>query len=119
MATTDEKLEALDMARAAGGDGRPRVKGDSTYVVQMWRKFLSMGDETSPVENIEAWADIATVTVPHRSPRKRVIGLALAESGIRPAADSEPLRLRVLDVASFHETTVEPFQPDAQWRVGS
>jgi hypothetical protein len=47
-----------------------------------------------------------------------VIGLALAQSGIRPTADSEPLRLRVLDQASAHETTVEPFQPDAEWRVG-
>jgi hypothetical protein len=92
-------------------------KGESTYVVQASKQFTHDEAGVTAADPLEAWIDIATVTVPRKSPRKKVIGLALAQSGIRPTADSEPLRLRVLDQASARETEVKPFQPDAEWRL--
>lgn len=86
------------------------MRGDSTYVVQR----LSVSD--CGVEGL--WEDIATITVPPKSPRRKVIGLALKESGLRPTAGEPPLRVRVLDAASFAETEVAPFQPEPEWKVG-
>lgn len=97
---------------------RKAARGDSTYIVQMAKTVWEQQRPDEPgAEPLNAWQDIATVTVPPKSPRKKVIGLALAQSGIRPAADSEPLCVRVLDAASFHETKVAPFQPDAEWKI--
>lgn len=101
--------QTVDETQASGGEPTPR--SDTTYVVQVQRKF------TEATDDIMGWEDIATVTVPGRSPRKRVIGEALAQSGLRPQAGQEPLKMRVLDAASFHTTEVAPFQPEAEWRV--
>jgi hypothetical protein len=119
--SADEKRQALDGAAAAGGVVVDReaeaTKGESTYVVQVFDQVTTATGLGSGTAEKQCWADIATVTVPRKSPRKKVIGLALAQSGIRPTADSEPLRLRVLDQASARETEVKPFQPDAEWRL--
>jgi predicted N-acetyltransferase YhbS len=88
------------------------ARGETTYTVQMFEPRAVDGEGS-------LWRDIATVTVPPKSPRRKVIGLALAQSGLRPAQDSEPLRVRVLDAASSAETVVAPFQPEPEWRVGS
>jgi hypothetical protein len=96
----------------------PERPGDTTYVVQVARGSLAAVEEGREVTVDEAWQDIATVTVPRKSPRKKVIGLALAQSGIRPATDSEPLRVRVLDAASAAETVVAAVQAEPEWRVG-
>lgn len=91
----------------------------TTYTVQMAQGSRPASGLGSGATNMETWADVATVTVPRKSPRKTVIHRALAEAGVTPRPDSEPLRVRVLDAASAAETTVEPFQPDPEWKVGS
>jgi hypothetical protein len=60
----------------------------------------------------DRWEDVATVTVPARARRRKVIGLALAQSGLRPEVGGDPLRLRVLDAASAHETSVAAVQAE-------
>jgi hypothetical protein len=86
----------------------------ATYTVQFLRRDLVFeGNEiSSPTTEIEAWIDIATVTVPARARRRKVIGLALAQSGLRPEVGGDPLRLRVLDAASAHETSVSAVQAE-------
>jgi hypothetical protein len=108
--------QTVDETQASGGEPTPR--SESTYVVQVAREIEMEESFTDGGDNvIRAWVDIATVTVPGRSPRKRVIGEALVQSGLRPQAGQEPLRVRVLDAASFHATEVAPFQPEPEWRV--
>ena len=91
------------------------VAKESTYVVQRHVKFTlpyAKGDGTPDID--EAWVDLATVTVPARSPRKRVIREALAEAGLEPQA----LRVRVLDAASSAVMEVGPSEPKPEWVVG-
>jgi hypothetical protein len=104
--------EQTEMAAAPVGRS-----GDTTYTVQVAKRMTYLGD-TEGTKSYDGWADIATVTVPRKSPRRKVIGLALVQSGIRPAADSEPLRVRVLDAASASETSVAAVQPEPLWKVG-
>lgn len=91
---------------------------DVLYVVQVFTEITTATGLGSGESEKECWADIAQVSAPLRSKRKTVIGLALAQSGLRPGDDQRPLRLRVLDAASAHETEIAPFQPDAEWRIG-
>lgn len=77
------------------------TRGTAEYVVQRYIELHGPVDEPNG-----AWEDIATVTVPAKSKRKTIIGLALEEAGIRPEVGGEPLRLRALDVRSAHVTTV-------------
>jgi hypothetical protein len=111
----DEK-QTVDETQASGGEPTPR--SESTYIVQVERpiKLVTFQDDPEHAATT-VWVDIATVTVPGRSPRKRVIGEALRVSGLRPQAGQEPLKMRVLDAASFHATEVAPFQPEPEWRV--
>lgn len=82
----------------------PTDPRSATYTVQM--------ATASPGGDGDYWTDVATVTVPARARRRKVIGLALAQSGLRPEVGGEPLRLRVLDAASAHETTVAAVAQD-------
>lgn len=90
-------------------------KGESTYVVQFLRTDLTHegNEHASPTTEIEAWVDLATVTVPARSPRKRVIREALAQSELAP----QPLKVRVLDAASSAVVEVGPSEPKPEWVV--
>lgn len=91
------------------------TKLDAVYIVQVLADRGRLTEDNA-VEADLVWTDIATVSAPWRSTRKKVIGLALAQSGLRPG--EKVLRLRVLDAASAHETEIAPFQPDAEWRIG-
>lgn len=102
--TEDQKSEALELAKAMGGGPVQVEKGDTTYVVQV-------ADATGD------WRDIATVTVPQRTPRKIVFRQALKQADLKPRPDVEPLRLRALDAASAAEQTVEARQPDPEWVI--
>ena len=89
----------------------------ATYIVQ---RFLEPGlhpDELSESPP-ERWEDIATVMVPARARRRKVIGMALAQSGVRPEVGGEPLQLRVLDAASAHVTTVSAVAADPVLEIG-
>jgi hypothetical protein len=113
MAKTSQKPR-----EGAGGAEEPREAprtrqqrvSETTYVVQMAVEAADMVTD--------AWADIATVTVSARASRKKVFGLALKESGVRPEVGGVPLRLRALDAASARVTEVELAQPEPQLRIG-
>lgn len=77
---------------------------DATYIVQS-------KDESG------FWSDVATITAPARTKRRKIIGLALAESGLRPEVGGEPLRLRVLDAASAHVTSVSAVAVDPKLEI--
>lgn len=92
----------------------PMPPSEATYVVQALKlathPALENGDEP-PI--MEAWIDLATVTVPGRTKRATIIGKALREAGILPT-EAEPLRLRVLDARSAHVTVVGLRQRDPE-----
>lgn len=103
-----------------------RTQGPQTYVVQMWRLVAipterqEVTDEPVKIEIpdvVSAWVDIATVTVPPRTPRKVAIKRALAEAEIAPTADGSKLRLRALDADSFETHEPEAHQPPPEWRL--
>lgn len=106
--TEDQKSEALELAKAMGGGPVTAAKGDTTYTVQM----AEVVTETQTF-----WRDIATVTVPHRTPRKIVFRQALKQADLKPTPDAEPLRLRALDAASAADTVVPAVQPDPEWVI--
>lgn len=81
---------------------------ESTYVVQQ---------EAGTEEGLQAWTDIATVKVPHRTKRSTVLREALKEAGISPV-DGTELTLRVLDADSAEETTVRGKPRDPEWEIG-
>lgn len=94
------------------------AKDDTTYVVQAQREVgVQITPDSDALEWIDAWVDIATVTVPHRTPRKIVFRQALKQADLKPRPDVEPLRLRALDAASAAEQTVEARQPDPEWVI--
>lgn len=112
-----ETAETTDTARA----------GESTYVVQVAQVLdvpVMPGDDENALEagpetrELVAWVDVATVTVPARSKRRKIIGLGLVQSGLKPEVDGEPLRVRVLDASSAHETEVGAVQPEPELRIG-
>lgn len=90
-----------------------RTQGPQTYVVQIEREL----PHPRPEGIEKAWQDIATVTVPPRTPRKTVIKKALAEAGITPNADGSKPRIRALDVDSAEVHEPEPHQPPPEWRL--
>lgn len=89
---------------------------DQTYVVQLLRKdFVFEGNEHgSPSSEIEAWVDIATVTVPPRTKRSVVIKKALAEAGIKPG-QGDPPKCRALDAESAVVHEPKPRQIEPEW----
>lgn len=119
--TEDQKSEALELAKAMGGGPVTAAKGDTEYVVQVRRDVIQLMDDghgnAAPADRMEAWQDIATVTVPHRTPRKIVFRQALKQADLKPTPDAEPLRLRALDAASAADTVVPAVQPDPEWVI--
>lgn len=89
-------------------------KGESTYIVQYLREGEFDAGDGKMDRRVKAWVDLATVTVPHRSPRKRVIREALAQADFSPS----PLKVRVLDAASSAVTEVGPSEPKPEWVIG-
>lgn len=89
---------------------------DATYVVQTLRSAAPVAG--APDEEVLFWQDIATVTVPARTKRKGIIGRALVEAGVKPEVGGDPLKVRVLDVASFHATEVVAKQPEPTLEIG-
>lgn len=96
----------------SGSESTPR--GDSTYVVQIEKTF----EVSAPLEEVAAWVDVATVTVPARSKRKGIIAKALEKAGIAPEVGQDPLRVRVLDASSSAVTEVGVVQPEPELRIG-
>jgi hypothetical protein len=86
------------------------------YTVQVLRRVTFAGD-TEDAKGYDGWQDLATVTVPARSPRKRVIREALEKSGLRPLVDSEALRVRVLDGPSSKVTEVPVVRSEPKWAI--
>lgn len=84
------------------------------YVVQARRPIKAVelsADVPEPVT--EVWVDIATVSAAPRTKRRTLISKALAEAGIKPTAEMESPRIRVLDVdsARVHEVPVVVAEP--------
>lgn len=95
---------------------KKRTQGPQTYVVQMAYMVESIsGTERAEGRQMEAWVDIATVTVPPRTPRKTAIKKALAQVGVAPS-EKRP-KLRALDVDSFEMHEPEAHQPPPEWRL--
>ena len=84
------------------GDG---VIASSSYVVQV-------GNEDTKV-----WTDVATVEVPARTKRRRVIELGFAQSKIMPKV-GEDLRVRVLDAESAEVIPVGAEEQEPKLRIG-
>lgn len=94
------------------------TKINSVYTVQAARRIEAVkmqGDDSPAVDTV--WVDIATVTVPHRTPRKIVFRRALKQAELKPTPDAEPLRLRALDAASAADMVVPAVQPDPEWVI--
>lgn len=83
----------------------PPVARDAVYVVQQ-AQMITFDPEVGADATAEAWVDLATVSVPFKSKRKTIIGLALVQAEIKPQPGDEPLRLRVLPAAVAVVTTV-------------
>lgn len=92
------------------------AKADSVYVVQVQR-LAEPGVIEDSNTFADAWFDVATVTVPARTHRKRIIAKALTDAGIKPDPGQPAPRVRVLDGESafVHEPGAE--QPPAVWVV--
>lgn len=90
----------------------------STYTVQVAQTFHVENDEGTVGSNVAAWVDVATVTVPPRTKRRKIIGLGLVEAGLKPEVGGDPLKVRVLDVGSWHVTEVGAVQPEPELRIG-
>lgn len=73
---------------------RKRRTEESTYTVQVQGEGPGV-----------SWRDVATVTVPARTKRKRVIEKGLADAGMTPT-DGETLQVRALNADSAHVTAV-------------
>lgn len=89
------------------------AKGESTYVIQVEaQRFDEQGTGIGA-----CWLDVATITVPARTHRKRLIAKALTDAGIKPDPGQPSPRVRVLDEESafVHEPGAE--QPPAVWVV--
>jgi hypothetical protein len=106
-------VEGTGSAVAGQAPGEVPAAATATYTVQ---HQVPSCEAHSP-EAGEAWVDIATVTVPARSHRRKVVGLALAQSGVRPEVGGDPLRLRVLDAGSAHVTEVAAVQRDPELEI--
>jgi hypothetical protein len=87
-----------------------RKQGPQTYTVQM---ECHGGTSEDGVDNI-MWRDLATITVPPRTPRKLVVKQALAEAKVKPEGK---LRVRVLDAESAEVFEPEAKQPEPEWTL--
>lgn len=75
--------------------------GAAVYVVQAARSISAIElSEDVPEAVTEVWVDLATISLPPKSQRKGAIRKALAEAGIKPTADLDAVRVRVLDADS-------------------
>lgn len=99
---------------------RQRRATEAVWTVQMKRE-LDIEDgqpeegEDQKFKTIVCWEDIATVTVPPATKRRRVYELALEEIGYVPQIGVEPPTLRALDEESAREMTPEL---NVQLRIG-
>jgi hypothetical protein len=99
-------------------DETKRKQGPQTYVVQQEQTVkVATGDDAAgyKTESRAFWRDLATVTVPPRTPRKAVVKQALAEAEVRPEGK---LRVRVLDAESAEVFEPEAKQPEPEWVIG-
>jgi hypothetical protein len=103
MAATTEPSEPTTSTRT-------RRTEESTYVVQVLQAV------DNPDGDADAWFDVATVTVPARTKRKRVITEGLTKAGLD--ASGAPLKVRVLNADSAHVSTVQLKTPAPQLTIG-
>lgn len=87
-------------------ENEKRIQKPQTYVVQ-----LEVQHETDGAY----WVDLATVTVPPRTPRRTVIKRALAEADVKPGGAAPRVRVLDADSAEVHEP--EAHQPPMEWRL--
>lgn len=92
------------------------AKGESVYTIQMQRDAPEGMIEDS-YTFADAWFDVATVKVPHRTHRKRLIAKALNDAGIVADPGKPAPRVRVLDEESAYIHEPEAKQPPAEWIV--
>jgi hypothetical protein len=109
--------EQTEMEPVAEAPAEKRTQGPQTYVVQIQTEVTTStlgGDDTSEKA---CWIDIATVTVPPRTKRSKVVAQGLMLAGIKPDPGQPAPRVRVLDEesASVHEPGA--VQPPAEWVV--
>jgi hypothetical protein len=96
-----------------------RKQGPQTYVVQQAKqlgeveKVDDQGGRRIGVQQ-DAWVDLATITVPPRTPRRLVVTKALAEARVKPEGK---LRVRVLDADSAEVFEPEAKQRDPEWVI--
>lgn len=101
-----------------GGQLTPTAAAESTYTVQVAQTFHVQNDEGSTGSTVAAWVDVAIITVPPRTKRRKIIGLGLVQAGLKPEVGGDPLRVRVLDAGSWHVTEVGAVQPEPELRIG-
>jgi hypothetical protein len=92
---------------------RTQRSTEATYVVQV--EIDVRDDPGHKLYDGETWEDVATVTVPARTKRKRVIALGLEKAGMEV---KDAIRVRALDEESAAVIPVAPFQPPAQLKIG-
>jgi hypothetical protein len=87
-------------------------------VVQVAEELLlrDVGEGESPSGEM-VWRDIATVPVPPRTHRKRIIAKALNDAGITPDPNGTPPKVRVLDEDSAFIHEPDAVQPPPQWVI--
>jgi hypothetical protein len=93
---------------------------EAVYVVQH-SAVLQIQDDGGPGSRVEAWVDIATVTVPARTHRKTVIEKAIDQAAENEDVDLDltaALTVRVLDAESARVTPVEMEQPPPRLKIG-
>jgi hypothetical protein len=94
---TGQQLTAEDPSSEATSTPSPEAAQETTprseavYVVQVAEELLlrDVGEGESPSGEM-VWRDIATVPVPPRTHRKRIIAKALNDAGITPDPNDTP-----------------------------
>lgn len=96
-----------------------RTQGPQTYVVQIERDGLREIDTDGQVVGnpYTVWQDVATVTVPPRTKRSKVVAQGLMMAGIKPDPGQPAPRVRVLDEESAFVHEPGAVQPPAEWVV--
>lgn len=78
---------------------------ETVDIITKWSEPDRGVSPTPPLKPLEwttadYWVDIATIPLPPKSQRKGAIKRGLAEAGIKPTADLDKIRVRVLDADS-------------------